>query len=722
MLEGTTETMLRVAQSYAREGWAVIPVYGVSEAGVCRCQDGGACHNAGKHPIQKGWTKGDALSGADVYAVWGEDYPGANVGLRTGEISGFFVLDVEADGLDELAALVALNGPLPATFTVATGGGGSHHYFAMPDFPIRNNAKKLAPHIDIRGTGGQVVAPPSVSSKGQYTVVDRSPVAAAPAWLLEMLRAPSDAPDITDSAVIEELPRYDSLDTEDQERAQRYALTVLEDEARQYVAAPPGSGNQQLFQSACNVLEIIQSPWNTYTVGDAYSKLDEARLARAATHQYGGGQTADEFAKTFQSARGKVIGQGRELPPGRYESLAFDPGPGFESITAPSSTEQPATEYRAKTPLERLRSRLHNRSALAGIQPPTPLIEGVIDVGTMVVLAGGWGTFKTFVSVGWACSVATGHEWMGHQVTTPGVVLYVAAEGASGIQKRVTAWEQASGVQVPDEKLWVVDIPVNLVSDEWCSALLEIGRELGATVIILDTLHRCSAGLDEDKSTDMGRVTAVADALREHLGATTVFVHHTGHTGVRSRGSSSIEQDADAVWISKLPGDDSRDPKKPRVLEQRKTKDSDLLEPFNISLVINEDVDSGVLVECDERGKPMGGHVAGTEDFNQPSPLFDWAAELELERNANARMILDVIRTELAEHQDFTEAGVKSVCAARYGRKPGWGTGSMPKTFARGWGRLQKAYAIEQTTGQRWRYVPVSDRPTPAEGSNALDE
>jgi hypothetical protein len=100
-VEDTMPTSLSVAVSYVQAGWAVIPVYGVGPDGICRCRDGGGCMNSGKHPIQRGWTKGDALSVADLYAIW-DEHPDANVGLRTGDISRMWVLDVEAAGLEDL--------------------------------------------------------------------------------------------------------------------------------------------------------------------------------------------------------------------------------------------------------------------------------------------------------------------------------------------------------------------------------------------------------------------------------------------------------------------------------------------------------------------------------------------------------------------------------------------------------------------------------------------
>jgi hypothetical protein len=439
--------------------------------------------------------------------------------------------------------------------------------------------------------------------------------------------------------------------------------------------------------------------------------LDRAREQRTVMRP-DGGQGPDEFRKTVQSARSKVVGTGRQLPPDPVEGNLFDSGisvplagpvVGADMTTGDAELETVSLKPRASA-LERLRGRLHTRSQLRDIRPPTPLIDGVLDVGTMIVLAGQFGTFKTFATVGWACSVATGTPWLGHKVVTPGPVLYVAAEGASGIQKRVDAWERRSGVTVPDDRLTTLDVPVNLGADDQASALLTIARELGAVLVIVDTLHRCTPGLDGDDNSDMGRITMVADALREHVGAATLYVHHTGHAGTRSRGASAIEDDADAVWIAKLTGDDSRRPDKPRQLEQRKTKDSDLLEPFFVKLDLINEADSGVLITVDATGNPVSLDANPFAQPTGPSLAVLREQEIQAEKTAYAGKVLQILREAFSESElTFTETQVRDVCKERHGTV-------HRETWRRAWRHLVALNVIEAVTAAQYRYVPLADR------------
>lgn len=189
---------MKAASVYGRIGWAVLPLHSAID-GVCSCSRGSACPNAGKHPRLRDWVE-EATSDAEQIAEWAAQWPNANVGVATGAASGFWVLDVDPGngGPQALAELVGEHGDLPDTVTAETGSGGTHYLFALPEgSTVTNTASKIAPGLDTRGDGGQIVVAPSVSAKGPYRWVVppwAHPIADAPEWLLEMLqRAPQRA-------------------------------------------------------------------------------------------------------------------------------------------------------------------------------------------------------------------------------------------------------------------------------------------------------------------------------------------------------------------------------------------------------------------------------------------------------------------------------------------------------------------------------------------------
>ncbi|MCJ2044406.1 bifunctional DNA primase/polymerase [Methylobacterium sp. J-078] len=196
---------LDAALYLASRGGRVFPLHGMRAAAdgslVCTCgvRD---CGDAGKHPMAKLAPRGlnSATNEEKVVRRWFTVAPFANLGLATGST---IVLDVDPrhGGDDSLRALEAEHGPLPETCRSITGGGGEHIFFRPPaGVEIRNSAGDnggLAPGLDIRGTGGYIVAPSSLHRSGRpyEWSVDHHPDEVVPApmpdWMVRALTQPS---------------------------------------------------------------------------------------------------------------------------------------------------------------------------------------------------------------------------------------------------------------------------------------------------------------------------------------------------------------------------------------------------------------------------------------------------------------------------------------------------------------------------------------------------
>src|SRR3990167_7919183 len=85
--------------------------------------------------------------------------------------------------------------------------------------------------------------------------------------------------------------------------------------------------------------------------------------------------------------------------------------------------------------------RLYSMTELLRLPPPEWLIKHYLPAGGLVGLYGQPGHYKSFVAIDMAMSVATGQPWQGAD-TRRGHVIYVAAEGGTGIAKRGHAWLQ----------------------------------------------------------------------------------------------------------------------------------------------------------------------------------------------------------------------------------------------------------------------------------------
>jgi Bifunctional DNA primase/polymerase, N-terminal len=94
--------------------------------------------------------------------LWGQD-KAAGIGIGTGPASGLMVIDFDIKhGTDGAAAWAAAWGDILRGYPlVSTPSGGWHSWLRLPpgtDVPCRTG---ILPGVDVKGTGGYVVAPPS---------------------------------------------------------------------------------------------------------------------------------------------------------------------------------------------------------------------------------------------------------------------------------------------------------------------------------------------------------------------------------------------------------------------------------------------------------------------------------------------------------------------------------------------------------------------------------
>lgn len=261
------------------------------------------------------------------------------------------------------------------------------------------------------------------------------------------------------------------------------------------------------------------------------------------------------------------------------------PCPDCEARDDAPGEDAPTTGARSAS---RIRGRLLDRAQLREIPSPQPLIEKVLDLRTTALLAGQWGTCKSFIALDWCACVATGKPWLGREVSTPGGVLYIAAEGAHGLNQRLTAWELGWQTKVPPERFHVIPAAVLLGQHRDLADLLDVVAELDPLLTVVDTVARCAAGLDENSARDMGMFVHALDRIRSATSRGTVLaVHHTGKGG-QIRGSSAIEGAMDTVH--KTEGDPQR-----LVLTNEKRKDAPRSAPITLGLDSVPEAGSAVL-------------------------------------------------------------------------------------------------------------------------------
>jgi hypothetical protein len=95
-------------------------------------------------------------------------FPTYNIGIATGE--GLAVIDIDPQHGGQTPHWA------PNTRAARTPHGGYHLYYNVTA-PVKTSTGLLAPGVDVRGDGGMVVAPPSLTAAGCYTWANERPLA-----------------------------------------------------------------------------------------------------------------------------------------------------------------------------------------------------------------------------------------------------------------------------------------------------------------------------------------------------------------------------------------------------------------------------------------------------------------------------------------------------------------------------------------------------------------
>lgn len=275
-----------------------------------------------------------------------------------------------------------------------------------------------------------------------------------------------------------------------------------------------------------------------------------------------------------------------------FEKYAPNQQPGTEKYAADLATEvqrlrirdEAKEAYAAELAAEHAEdydALFLDRDALAAVEVPPMLIDGVLPAGANAILRGRDGTYKTFLALDWALHIVTGQpSWHGHAVQQ-GKVLYIAGEGVYGLSKRIDAWEAEHEVRTPADAFVVRRAALNLHQPGPAfDHLLRFIEAAQFSLVVIDTLRRVSGGADGNGS-EMGAVIDNIDRIKVATGeGSTLTPAHTGKDDKDTRGFSGIEDDIDVVWHVDRLNDSSQ-----VVLKHAKMKDAEELKPLTLEAV-----------------------------------------------------------------------------------------------------------------------------------------
>ena len=177
------------------------------------------------------------------------------------------------------------------------------------------------------------------------------------------------------------------------------------------------------------------------------------------------------------------------------------------------------------------------------------VIGGLLGASEVMVVHADTKVGKTQFAADLSFAVATGADWFGRRVKR-GAILYLAIEKGRVTRKRLRALQRLNGNIRPP--IAVSMDPIDLTDPKQIAPIIAAAREMSSTglplrIIVLDTLNRSMAGIDENAAGPVAQVFNSLTRIAEETGAAIVVLHHNTKTNGRLRGSTAIAASADVV-------------------------------------------------------------------------------------------------------------------------------------------------------------------------------
>ena len=489
-MPATSSELHRAAREWAELGFAIFPI-----------------HPNSKHPATDHGFKDATTDARQIDAWWGEENPNYNIGTSPGH-SGMAVLDTDPPlGEQTLLELELEHGALPDTYKVKTPRGGFHRWFKGE---IPSSTSKLGPKVDTRGVGGYVLLPPSKIGDTEYETVRDIDFAQLPEWIVS-----SFSKSITQTTATDTLDLPVNVDR---------ARSVLAEAIRSGDIAIEGSGGdnrtvQQIFElrdlgvSEDTALRLLSEDggWNDHN-------LPPWELEELATKVHNGYAYAQNEAGAY----------------------ALQPASeAFASYLSTQKAKAPTVFFRAYTAREQLEW-----------PKPTWFIPEVLPQAGTAMLLGASRSYKTFLALDLALSIAHGIPSLLGPVAKAQETLYIAGESPYNVSySRRPAWFIAHGLEPLDDPMRLMRNLPTILNTGVAGLIQDLHtQKLKPKFIVLDTMGKAMAGLNENDARDASIFLNGMERLRDEFDATVLLVHHLGKDAAKgARGSSAFYAGVDTV-------------------------------------------------------------------------------------------------------------------------------------------------------------------------------
>lgn len=569
--------LLEYAARYAESGYRVLPI-----------------KPGEKRPPMREWTKAATTDPTTIVNWFNPEgtYADHGIGLALGWQDTpygqrcVFAIDLDEHDPDQSggaawANLIGQHGDPGDTVTAATGGGGMHFLFAA-ETHVRNG--KVAPGIDVRGDGGQIVVAPTVHPSGQpYVWIEgRAPweheLQDAPDWLIEAVTEAEQTPAKRINIPTGGSSRPGRIDTEkgpadilrerwnwaDRLGALGWQFSHSQGSDEHWVR--PGKavkdGVSAVLHPDTGVLVVFSTDASVHHLHNAGSRNPDGSTSLTpfnffAATAHGGDTSAaasvirrkhnEEQAKlgaaTSQLAGNQMVTGPRIIDP---DDMDDDDGHYVDS-----SRDEVPTDPRDDLGL------IDWNEAFGNHAPEVPIIDGLIFPGRWTAFVAAAKAGKSTLMMHIAHRLARGIDpWDSSRLMPDGpmAVLYLDAEmGRLDMVGRLKAVKLTPNDL---DNLAYTDLPHKFDQIETATWLARAANLIQPTVVILDGINGFVTGAEKD-DTPWRMLYEFAIAPLKRAGIAVISTDNTGKDiELGARGSTVKTDKADAIYTLKAGRDD----------------------------------------------------------------------------------------------------------------------------------------------------------------------
>lgn len=257
---------------------------------------------------------------------------------------------------------------------------------------------------------------------------------------------------------------------------------------------------------------------------------------------------ASQYIKTALHEPGRLSAPDTTTA-GEFVDVVVSLWEGFKANGSPGVNAAWSVITRMNPHLKALAERkLIHADQLVGLSKPVYLVDGYpfFAMG-MNIMVGASGGGKSFIAL----------DFAGRLVRQGKTIVYIAGEGLHGYASRWECLKPHLGID-SGSRMYFYCEAVQVMDETSRAEFINQVNERGIKpdLIVVDTLARCSVGIEENSNKEMGEFIAAMDALKAVWECGVLIVHHTGKDG-HTRGASALIGACDAsLMVSKQ--DDGR--------------------------------------------------------------------------------------------------------------------------------------------------------------------